>query len=170
MRCTHLEPNKPWPPLDFGPKFSIIPVAPLKIYIHFSVHHTIFCRCNGITTASSRWVTVTPLQNTGVDTGQNCVRLHAPAILFSTYRKNFSFCFLKLYNAQRRYLTTKPCNSSRVLQMNHRTPETRIPMSVTPPSPFLHLLHLTIHLNRRWLSVLPPRDIEHAPKKVRTES
>jgi len=30
------------PPPDFGPKFSIIPVAPLKIYIHFFVHHKEF--------------------------------------------------------------------------------------------------------------------------------
>jgi len=93
--------------------------------------------------------------NTGADADQNCVGLHAPAIPFPTYRKNCSVCSLKLCNAQRRYLTTKPCNSSRALQTNHRTPETRIPTSITPPSPFPHLLRPTIHLDRRWLSVLP---------------
>jgi len=136
---------------DFGPKFSITPVAPLKIHIHFFVHCTILRRCNGITAASSWSVTVTSLQNTGADADQNCVGLHAPAIPFPTYRKNCSVCFLKLCNAQRRYLKMKPCNSSSALQMNHRTPETQIPTSITPHSPFPHLLHPTIHLDPRWL-------------------
>ena len=92
---------------DFGPKFSITPVAPLKIHIHFFVHCTILRRCNGITAASSWSVTVTSLQNTGADADQNCVGLHAPAIPFPTYRKKVSVCFLKLCNAQRRYLKRK---------------------------------------------------------------
>jgi len=82
--------------------------------------------------------------NTGADADQNCVGLHAPAIPFPTYRKNCSVCSLKLCNAQRRSLTTKPYNSSRALQTNHRTPETRIPTSITPPSPFPHLLRPSI--------------------------
>ena len=60
--ASTLEPNKPLTTTRFWPKFSIIPAAPLKIYIHFYVHHTIFRRCNGITAASSWSVTVTPLQ------------------------------------------------------------------------------------------------------------
>jgi len=31
--------------------------------------------------------------NTGADADQNCVRLHAPAIPFPTYRKNFQSAF-----------------------------------------------------------------------------
>ena len=102
--------------------------------------------------------------NAGPDADQNCVGLHAPAIPSPTYRKNFSVCFLELCNAQRRDLTTKPCNSSRALQTNHRTPETRIPTSTTAPSPFLHHLHPTIHLDRRWLSA-PPKETSRTPSK-----
>jgi len=69
--------------------------------------------------------------NTGADADQNCIGLHAPAIPFPTYQKKNSVRFLKLCNAQRRWLTTEPYNSSRALQTNHRTPETRIPTSIT---------------------------------------
>jgi len=103
--------------------------------------------------------------NTGAVADKNCVWLHAPVIPFPTYQKVLSVCFLKLRNAQRRYLKTKPYNLSKAPQTNHRTPETRIPMSITPPSLFLHLLHLTTRFYRRWLSVLPQRDAEDAPKR-----
>ena len=101
--------------------------------------------------------------NTGTETDQNCIGLHAPTIPFPTYQKKFLVCFLKLCNAQ--YLMTKPCNSSRAPQTNHRMPETWIPMGITSPSPFLYLLHPTIHLNRWWLSVLP-KETSRTPRKI----
>jgi len=103
--------------------------------------------------------------NTGAVADKNCVGLHAPVIPFPTCQKVLSVCFLKLRNVQRRYLKTKPYNSSRALQTNHRTPETLILMSITPPSLFLHFLHLTTRFYRRWLSVVPQRDVEDAPKR-----
>ena len=105
--------------------------------------------------------------NTGTDADQNCVGLHASAIPFPTYRKNFSVCFLKLCNAQRRYLTTKLFEgASDESQDAGDSDSDEYYPSFTISTP----LALDNPPDRRWLSVLPQRDVEHAPKKVCTES
>ena len=69
--------------------------------------------------------------HTAADADKNCIGLHGPAIPFPTYQKMLSVCFLKLRNAQRRYLTTKPCSSSR--RFRRTTGRRRLRFRRVPP-------------------------------------
>ena len=94
----------------FGPKFSITPVAHLKIYMSFFTHYMIFHRCNGIAAASSWWATVTLFKQNSQPLTKNSLGIeHMPVrFLYVRWysRPAFSSCALRSYAIWQRSCTT----------------------------------------------------------------